>query len=135
MGSNTAGSTARLYQCAKVHYIRKAITFADDGVAVTVGTIPAGSIIIKAGVVVSTAFNDTGTDLIDIGISGGDTDGIAADLDVSAEGLIVNTTIATSDDLYSASSDLVIRADYAGENGNADAGAGVVFVTFIPPHS
>ena len=71
MTTGTAGTTARQYSQQMVHYLRKGITYADDGTTVDVGTIPAGSLILKplSGVYVNTAFNGATTNTLDIGPS------------------------------------------------------------------
>lgn len=71
MATGTAGSTARQYSQQMVHYLRKGITYADDGTTVDVGTIPAGSLLLKplSGVYVNTAFNGATTNTLDIGPS------------------------------------------------------------------
>ena len=52
-----------------VQYIRKDFTFSDAGRVLTVGTLPAGAVIVKAisGVHVSTAFNAGTANTLDIG--------------------------------------------------------------------
>src|SRR6185312_12829284 len=62
---------ARVYSDQMVHYLRKAITFADNGKTVDVGTIPAGALFLKpiSGVHVAVAFNGDTTNTLDIGPS------------------------------------------------------------------
>jgi hypothetical protein len=64
-----------------IHYLRKGITYADDGETVTVGVLPAGAQIIKpiSGVSVNVAFNGGTTNTLDIGPSS-NTDLWATDL-------------------------------------------------------
>ncbi|MCT4654242.1 MAG: hypothetical protein N4A65_00370 [Cohaesibacter sp.] len=124
-------SLARHYHHSMVHYLRATITFADDAKKLEIGKIPEDSILVDAGVVVTTAFNDTGTDQIDIGTEA-DPDGIATDLDVSAVGLKAADELATSDDLYATSGDLTLVAQYDGANSDATAGKAVVFVAYLP---
>ena len=64
-------ANAREYHQQLVHYCRKGIVFGDDGKTVTVGTIPAGSLILKpiSGVAVTTVFNGGSTNTLDIGPS------------------------------------------------------------------
>ena len=121
---------ARQYHTQQTHYLRKNVTFADDGTAVTVGVLPEGSVIVAAGAVVSTAFNDSGTDLLDIGISGGDVDGIAANIDISSVGLKAGT-VSGSDDLGPFSADVTVIAQFDGASGNADAGSAEVIVEYV----
>lgn len=65
------GTIARQYHTAQVHYLRKTITFADNGTTVTIGVIPAGSVLLKpiSGASVSVAFNGGATNTLDIGPS------------------------------------------------------------------
>jgi len=44
------GSQARVYHTNQIHYLRKDLTFANTGVQ-TVGVLPAGAIVVSAGVV------------------------------------------------------------------------------------
>jgi hypothetical protein len=62
---------ARELQTQQIAYLRKGITFADNGSTVTVGTLPAGAQIIKpiSGVSVNVAFNGGTTNTLDIGPS------------------------------------------------------------------
>lgn len=62
---------ARLYSSQQVHYLRKTVTFADNNTTVTVGVIPAGSVLLKpiSGVSVTTVFNAATTNTINIGPS------------------------------------------------------------------
>lgn len=71
MATNTAGTQARQLPFQAIHYLRKKITFADNGATVDVGTIPAGAVILKplSGVQVAVAFNGNATNTLDIGPS------------------------------------------------------------------
>lgn len=71
MATNTAGTAARELPWQAVHYLRKAITYANDGQTVTVGVIPAGAVILKpiSGVHVATAFNGDSSNVLQIGPS------------------------------------------------------------------
>lgn len=119
---------ARRYHTQQIHYLRKDITFGDT-LAVDVGMLPSGSVMLPSisGVHVSTAFNDSGTDLIDIGTSA-DGDLYATDLDASTVGFkpldeAVSLRVAT---------ETTITVTYAGLNSNADAGAAQVVIAYIP---
>lgn len=74
MATGTAGTTARQYPQQMVHFLRKSVTFSDNGTQLTVGKIPAGSLIVKpmSGVQVTTAFNAGTTNVLDIGTSSND---------------------------------------------------------------
>ena len=123
-------SQARVYHTQQVHYLRKDIAYTDTAV-LTVGVIPAGAIVVGAGVVVSTAWNSGTSDVLDIGTSG-DGDGFATDLSLRTIGNIVWDELATSNDLYS-TSDVTITCQAASTGTAASAGVGHVYVTYIPP--
>lgn len=69
-----AGSDARQFHTQQVHYLRKSISFADDGVEVEVGKLPAGATILKplSGVNVDVAFDAGSTNVLDIGTDAND---------------------------------------------------------------
>lgn len=71
MATGTAGSVARQYHTAQIHYLRKDITTADAATTVTVGVIPSGSIVLEAisGVYVHEVFNAGTNNRLDIGVS------------------------------------------------------------------
>lgn len=118
------------YNTLQTHYLRGTLLFSDG--TITLGVIPPGSIIIGAGVVISTAFNAASTNVIDIGTNA-DPDGLATDLAGGTIGLIVADELATSNDLYT-TTDVTILASYAQTGTAATAGLGHVFVQFIPPN-
>jgi hypothetical protein len=122
---------ARQYHTQQTHYLRKSITFSNLGTTVDVGVVPAGAIIIDAGVIVTTAFNSGTTDVLDIGTSA-DTDGFATDLDLRTAGRIVADEMATSNDLGPFATDTTIKAELAATGTAASAGAGEIYVAFIP---
>lgn len=128
MATNTAGDTAQQYHTRQVHYLTKRITFADYGTTVTVGKLPPyASVIAGGGVHVVTAFNSSGTDLLDIGFIGAttDADGYATQLTLAAVGLIVMDELATTTNIMQTVSTTVTCAP---AQSVADASAGVAYV-------
>lgn len=121
---------ARQYHSQQTHYLRKAIAYTDNGVAVTVGKLPEGAVVINAGVVVTTAFNAGTGNILDIGTSADD-DGFATDLALGTIGRIAADELATSNDLYS-TSEVTITATVALSGTAATAGAGIVYVEYLP---
>lgn len=120
---------ARQYHHELIHYIRRDFTFADRGKSLEIGTIPAGSVIVKpiSGVNVHTAFNGSGTDLIDIGTAG-TADLYATDLAGQTVGFqaldeAVTQYVAVDTTLYVA---------YADANSDAVAGAAQAIIAYIP---
>lgn len=131
MATNDANQPklGRQYALQVVHYLRKTITF-EDTTAATVGVIPAGSLILKpaSGVHVVTAFNDSTTDVVDVGTTD-DGDLFATDLDVSAVGFkVLDEDIAG----LRVSSEVTVTATYAGGTGDATAGEAEVVIAYIP---
>ena len=74
MPTNSPGSDARRLQEQQVTYLRRTVTFADNGVALTLGTIPAGAVIIKpiSGAYVNVVFNAGTSNTINIGTTAND---------------------------------------------------------------
>jgi hypothetical protein len=120
---------ARQFHTQQIHYLRKEITYADAGVQKTVGVIPAGSVIVKpiSGVNVSTAFNSSGTDLLDIGTSADD-DLYATDLSVAAVGYQALDEAVS----MKVTSDTTITATYAQSVADATAGVAEVVIAYVP---
>lgn len=119
------------YHTHQVHYLRKDITFADAGVVKTVGVLPAGSVIVKpaSGLNVSTAFNSSGTDLIDIGTSG-TADLYATDLAGQTVGF------AALDEAVSVyvAAETTVTVTYAQSVADATAGVAQVIIAYVPPN-
>lgn len=122
-------ATPRLIQTQQIHFLRKTVLFSQSGQQLTVGCIPSGSVILVpiSGALVTTLFNDSGTDLIDIGITSND-DLYATDLDVSSIGLKTLDEAVT----MLVSSDTTITATYTGENANATTGQAEIVIGYIP---
>jgi hypothetical protein len=120
------------YHTHQTHFLRKDISYTDTS-TVTVGVLPAGAIVVGAGVVVSTAWNSGTSDVLDIGTSG-DGDGFATDLALGTIGNIVWDELATSNDLYSASESTITCA-VTSVGTAASAGVGHVYVQYIPAAS
>jgi len=106
MATGTAGTNARQYHTHQVHYLRKYFTKADATLTLDLGYIPAGAVVLRGGVAVIEVFNAGTNNRLDIGTSG-DTDGFATDLALGTVGIIVADEMATSDDFYSTSEQLI----------------------------
>lgn len=85
--NNTRPARNDLYQC--IQYLRCDFTFADNGKVLTVGTLPANAVIMKAisGVNVSTAFNAGTGNVLDIGTTADD-DLFGTDLALGTAGAV-----------------------------------------------
>lgn len=130
MATNTAGTVARNYNKQVVHYLRKSIVFGDNGIARTVGVIPAGSLILKpgSGVHVTTVFNAGTTNTLNIGTS--------ADDDLFGTLLALGTAnfVPLDENVggYLVASDTTITATVVLSGTAATTGAGEVVICYIP---
>lgn len=122
---------ARQYHSQQTHFLRKSITYSNIGSTLEIGVVPAGAIVINAGVIVSTAFNSGTTDVLDIGTSA-DTDGFATAMTLRTIGRVPADELATSDDLGPYASDTTLKCVLSSTGTAATAGAGEVYVEFIP---
>src|SRR5687767_14533839 len=98
--SLNTSSSARDSGTQQVHYLRKRITFTDAtaSAVVTVGKIPAYASVVGGGVHVTTAFNATTTNVVNVGFIGATTDasGYASALTTAAVGFIVLDDLAST---------------------------------------
>ena len=100
-----------------------------DTTAKNLFTLPVGAVIVDIIVVVKTAFNSSGTDLLDIGdASTGNR--FKNDLDVSATG-ITNTGWVVAELLTPLTADTVITGLFAQSVADASAGSAVVAFVYM----
>ena len=93
--------------------------------------IPANSQIVRIDVNVETAFNDTGSDILEIG-SSADTDLYVNDVSIAAVGKIALGTAALCANWKDiGTSDIRIGFIYNGANNDADAGAATVTISYL----
>lgn len=126
-------TTPRLLSTQQVHFLRKRITFADYGTTVTVGWMPAKSSVIYGGVHIVTAFNSSGTDLLNVGFVGTttDADGYATLLTLAAVGFIPLDELGATTNIQDTA---VVQVTCAPAQSVADATAGVadVVIWYVP---
>lgn len=132
-GTGTAGTVARQYSQQMVHYLRKNITYSDNGVAVTVGVLPAGAQIINtiSGVYVRTAFNAGSTNVLDIGTSAND-DLYGTDIALGTKAFVAIDEAATATDVntWYIAADTTITATVALSGTAASAGEAIVQICY-----
>ena len=128
MATGTAGTAARDYNQQMIHYLRKTITYADDGTTVTIGTIPAGSVLVKpiSGVSVSVAFDGNSSNVLDIGPS------TNTDLWMT-DGALGSIAFVPLDEAVSnlVSTDTVVQCAVV-STASASAGSAEVIIAYIP---
>ena len=97
----------------------------------TTVVIPANSQIVSVDVNVETAFNDTGSDLLEVG-SSADTDLYVNDTVISAIGSIAMGTAALCANWKDiGTTDIVVGYIYNGANNDASAGAATVTINYL----
>lgn len=96
--------------------------------------LPAYAHVISGGVHVITAFNDSGTDTLDVGFRGGsstdDDNAFATLLDLSAVGFIALDELATTTNIMQ-TKDTILNYRYNGQNSNASAGEAYLVVNYV----
>ena len=97
----------------------------------TTVVIPANSQIVRIDVNVETAFNDSGTDILEVG-SSADTDLYVNDVSIAAVGKIALGTAALCANWKDiGTSDIRIGYIYNGANNDASAGAATVTISYL----
>ena len=129
MATNTQGTVARNFNKQMVHYLRKGVTFADNGTAVTVGVLPAGAAIVPAisGALVTAAFNAGTTNTIDVG-SSADPNLYGTALAAGTAGLVPLDEAVS----YVVAADTTITATVGLTGTAATAGAAEIIIAFVP---
>ena len=134
MATGTAGASGVRYHTTQVHYLRKKITYAIENTEIVIGTIPAYASVCGGGVHILTAFDDTGTDTLDVGFKSGsatdDPNGYATLLAIDAVGYIALDELAATTNIISTSPS-VATCIYNGQNNNATAGEAYVTITYV----
>lgn len=128
-----AHESAKRYYTDQIHFLRKDFTYADDGLTLTVGVIPANSIVLKplSGVNVSTVFNAGTTNVADMGPStDSGTDLWATDLALGTLAFVPLDEAVTF--LVTVDTTVQIAVDLTGTA--ATTGAGQVVIAYIPPN-
>lgn len=129
MATNEPAKVGRQLALQAVHYLRKGVTFADNGTAVTVGVLPEGALILKplSGIAVTTAFNAGTTNTLNIGTE--------ADGDLYATLISVGTTtfVALDESVSNlVTEETTVTATVTLTGTAATAGAGEVVIAYIP---
>lgn len=115
-----------------VQTLVKKITYLDFGTTVVVGKLPAGASVIGGGVHITTAFNSTGTDLLNVGFIGAttDADAYATLLTLAAVGFLALDELGATTNIQGAVEHTVTCAP-AQSNADATAGEAWVIIQFV----
>lgn len=138
MATGTAGTAARQYHTAQIHYLRADISYLDNGVVKTLGTIPAGSQILNtiSGVFVSTVFNAGSSNVLDIGTTAND-DLYGTDIALGTKAFVALDEAATATDVntWYVSTATTLTCTVALSGTAAGTGAAVVLIAYVPPNA
>lgn len=125
----------RQFHTQQIHYIRANITFADNGVAKTIGKVPGGSQIINviSGVFVNTVFNAGTTNVLDIGTTAND-DLYGTDIALGTKAFVALDEAATATDVntWYVSADTTFTCTVALSGTAATTGAATVVIAYVP---
>lgn len=115
-----------------VQTLRRKVLFSDNGTTLTVGKIPPYSVVVGGGVHIVTAFNGSGTDLLDVGFIGAttDADGYATALTLAAVGFIALDELAATTNIMG-TVEHTVTCLYTDQNSNASAGEAWVIVNYV----
>jgi len=126
------GLPARNLGFQVTQYLRTPITFTNLGTVsiVNLGTLPAGSVVLRCGVVISTVFNWGTNNLLKIGTVAADTTFSGATLSVAALGFTAGVPLAAAAMLPTADTLVIITSLATGTQ--ATTGAGIAFLEYLP---
>lgn len=117
MATNEPGKLGRQLALQVTHFLRKRIAASDAGLTGEVGILPAGAIILRASVYVSTAFN-TGT--LNVGLQGGDADEFASALALNAQAIVAFDELAVTNQVRASESVITYARSAVQSAGVAD---------------
>lgn len=135
--NNTPTARDMGYQPVK-HVIVERITYLQENLVVDFKSakLPANAMVVGGGVHVKTAFNDSGTDTLDVGFRGAtttdDPDAYCTLILLSAVGYIAFDELAAVTNIIQ-SKDATLTWRYNGENNNASAGEAFIVVEYVLP--
>lgn len=128
-------SVPRQFHQQTIHYIRANIAYTDNGKAITIGTVPAGSQIINAisGVFVRTVFNAGSSNVLDIGTTAND-DLYGTDIALGTVAFVALDEAATASGVnaWYVSSDTTFTCTPALSGTAAGTGAATVVIAYVP---
>jgi nucleoside 2-deoxyribosyltransferase len=132
MATGTAGTSARHLPTQQTHYLIKKVVFGDSGTALEMGYVPAGSIVVRAYVVVKTLFNGGGTDTLQIGYAD-DADEFyeAASTEIASVGLKEDVTTMNDAANLVFTADTQITVTYTDTNADATTGLAYAVVEYV----
>ena len=133
MTTGTAGTTARQYEKATVHYIRIGVTYSDTGISSGVAKpvyLPAGAVILGTDVVLGASFNAQTTNVLTAGTNGTTANNIVATVTASAAGFGATNHAPTGTALGEIASDSQVYVKYTQTGTAATQGNAQIIIKF-----
>jgi hypothetical protein len=133
MGTGTLQTDAQKYETNQVHYLRKRVTYNETGIAtgVSMGKVPAGSMILDAGARIETGFNSAGTNRLVIGTNSSSYNNIMTSTVAAAS--TTGGKKSTIGAALSFTQDTEVFAKYTAATGTAaSAGVATLVVAYVP---
>ncbi len=132
MATGTAGSTARQFHTQQIHYLRTLINYNDADIGGRkIGTIPAGSNILRTNTVASTANNAGTSATLSVGFSAAAATDLVNATSVASATANVVTQAPSGKALVSSDTDIYVTLAMSGTA--ATAGVAEVIVEYAPP--
>jgi len=126
------GIPARSSGDQTINYLRAPITFGLGYTGVQpVGTLPGGSVVLRAYVVVTTAFNAGSTNTCTIGTVASAA-AFGTGIALGTAGVITSGTALATATTATPAADTLVNATMASTGTAATAGAGIVIVEYLP---
>jgi hypothetical protein len=136
MATNTQGRTARQLAEQEVHYMRLSFAWNTPNIATGIpfpAYLPAGALVLRTNVIVTTAFNAGTTNTVSIGDNASSFNDMMSGQTVAATGKFESTIGCTSTGLTNTQAgDVRPFLVYAQTGGAATAGAGIAVIEYIP---
>lgn len=136
MGLNRTPTARDMGYHGIVHTIVEKITYENEGSAIDFvnGKLPANASVIGGGVHVVTAFDDTGTDTLDVGFRDGsstdDPNGYATLINISTVGFKPLDELAATTNIRQ-TKDTILTWQYNGTNNDAAAGEAYLVIMYV----
>jgi hypothetical protein len=126
-----AASKARQFHTQQVHFLRTLINYNDaDALTRVIGTIPAGSNLLRCNTVISTAQNAGTTNTLSVGTTSGGTDIVNA---TAAGSATANVVAQAPSGKALVASDTTYYATLTQSGTAATAGVVQVIIEYVPP--
>ena len=141
MATNTPGSSARVYHQAQTHFVQTPFQAAASPAAtqitgtqgIKMGTLPAGAIAVRAGIVIDQVYNAGTNNQVKFGTTNGGAELAALANGPATLGFTAYTLAASAALKMTADTDVYLNGGFTGTA--PTTGSGTAFLEYIPPES